>query len=133
MFIVKWASILAFFVMVSAGIIHFAGEVSKASQICYIAASVFVCGTFYATTLCKIFPKSNIGDRVADILEDAVGARQIALMHHIQHAHQGNLAAIKQLQVPRHEDTYEVPGPYQHMELQPNGTFRSKTKDKSSY
>ena len=110
MFAVKWVSILAFFVMVGAGISHYAGEVSRASLICYIAAGVFICGIFYSTTLHKIFPKSNIGDRVADILEKTVEGRQVALMHHIQHAHQGDLATMRQLQSPRQDDAYEVPG-----------------------
>lgn len=108
MFIVKWVSILAFFVMVGAGISHYAGEVSKESLICYITAGVFACGIFYSTTLHKLFPKSNIGDRVADILERTVEARQVALMHHVQHNHQGDLAAMRQLQAPRQEDEYVV-------------------------
>lgn len=103
MFVMKWVSILAFFVMVAAGIYHFASEESRASKVCYIAAGVFVCGMFYVTTLHKIFPKSDMGDRVADILEKTVEARQMALMHHIQHSHQSDFAAMRQLRSPQQE------------------------------
>lgn len=122
MFVVKWLSILAFVVMVAAGIVHYAGEASKASLVCYIAAGVFACGVFYSTTLHKIFPKSNMGDRVADILEKSVEARQAALMHHIQHNHQGDLAAMRQLQAPKQEEEYaeydviSVPGSHWRVE-----------------
>lgn len=128
MFFVKWVSILAFVVMVAAGVIHYAGEVSKASLICYIAAGVFICGVFYSTTLHKIFPKSGMGDRVADILEKTVEARQVALMHHIQHSHQGDLAAMKQLQAPRQEDEEEfvVLDAYLERNVIEGGTVRAR-------
>jgi len=102
MFFVKWVSIAAFFIMVGAGIWHFAGEVGTASRVCYVTAGIFACGTFYATTLHRIFPKSGMGDRVADILEKTVEARQVALMHHIQHNHQADLAAMRKLQLAPH-------------------------------
>jgi len=115
MFLAKWVSILAFIVMVCAGIYHFAGDVSGASKLCYVAAGVFGCGLFYVTTLHKIFPKTGMADRVADILERTVEARQITLMHHIQHEHQADLAAIKRMnevQLPQHTEVqpWVVPG-----------------------
>jgi hypothetical protein len=85
--------------MVGSGILYFSQNAHRLEQICYVSAGVFISGVFYATTIHKLFPKSKFGDRVADILEQSVDNRQVALLHHIEHEHQGDLQAIRNLRM----------------------------------
>jgi hypothetical protein len=97
MWVVKWLTLLAFCTMVGAACFWAGRNADLMTQIVYVAAGLVVCGIFYASTLHRLFPKSGMGERVVEFLEKTVEARQVALLHHIEHEHQGDLQAIKNL------------------------------------
>lgn len=94
MWILKWLSILFFFVMVTSGLLFIVPPIAFLGKMCVVSAGLYVsCG--YAKHILQLWPSSKkaekLLDRTADILEEALKARQVALIHHLDHEHHGVL------------------------------------------